>query len=58
MKTMHGFSLCRCTCNNAIEELKTSSENSNARKSTILLVGVFKKWAALRRHGDIRDSRT
>ena len=29
--------------NNVIEELKTSSENSNTRKSTNLLVGVFKK---------------
>jgi hypothetical protein len=33
--------------NNVIEELKTSSENSYTRKSTILWVGVFKKWAAL-----------
>jgi hypothetical protein len=33
--------------NNVIEELKTSSEKSNTRKSTILWVGVFKKWAAL-----------
>jgi hypothetical protein len=32
-----------------IEELKTSSENLNTRKSTNQLwVGVFKKWAALR----------
>ena len=49
--------------NDVIEELKTSSENLNTRKSTSLLVGVFKKWAALikehrRRHGDIRSSRT
>jgi hypothetical protein len=49
--------------NDVIEELKTSSENLNTRKSTSLLVGVFKKWAALikehrRRHGDIRGSRT
>ena len=38
--------------NNVIEELKTSSENSNTRKSTILWVGVFKKWAALRNIGE------
>ena len=49
--------------NDVIEELKISSENLNTRKSTSLLVGVFKKWAALikehrRRHGDIRDSRS
>ena len=46
-----------------IEELKTCSENLNTRKSTNLLIKVFKKWAALikehrRRHGDIRGSRT
>jgi hypothetical protein len=46
-----------------IEELKTSSENLNTRKSTNLLVGVFKKWAGratLRNigEGDIRGSRT
>jgi hypothetical protein len=38
--------------NVVIEEFKTSSENLNTRKSTNLLVGVFKKWAgrvALRR---------
>jgi hypothetical protein len=34
--------------NNVIEELKTSSENSNTRRSTILWFGVFTKWAALR----------
>jgi hypothetical protein len=49
--------------NNVIEELKTSSENSNTIKSTILGVGVFKKCMASikehrRRHGDIRGSRT
>ena len=49
--------------NDVLEELKTSSENVNTRKSTNLLVGVFKKWAVLikehrRRHGDIRGSRT
>jgi hypothetical protein len=49
--------------NDVIEELKTSSENSTTRKSTNLWVGVFKKWAALRKigedmHGDIRGSRT
>ena len=49
--------------NDVLEELKTSSENLNTRKSTNLFVGVFKKWAALikkhrRRHGDIRGSRT
>jgi hypothetical protein len=49
--------------NDVIEELKTSSENLNTRKSTSLLVGVFKKWTALikehrRSHGDIRGSRT
>jgi hypothetical protein len=54
--------------NDVIEELKTSSENLNIRKSTNLLpllVGVFKKWAgraALRNigedNGDIRGSRT
>ena len=38
-----------------IEELKTSSENLNTRKSTNLLVGVFKKLAgraALRNIGE------
>jgi hypothetical protein len=49
--------------NDFIEELKTSSENLNTRKSTNLLVGLFKKWRALikehrRRHGDIGGSRT
>jgi hypothetical protein len=34
--------------NDVIEGLKTSSENSNTRKITILWVGLFKKWAALR----------
>jgi hypothetical protein len=38
--------------NNVIEELKTSSENSNTRTSTILWVGVFKKWAALGNIGE------
>jgi hypothetical protein len=41
--------------NDAIEELKTSSENLNTRKSTNLLVGVFKKCvgrAALRNIGE------
>jgi hypothetical protein len=44
--------------NDIIEELKTSSENLNTRKSTNLLpllVGVFKKWAgraALRNIGE------
>jgi hypothetical protein len=32
--------------NDVIEELKTSGENLNTRKSTNLLVGVFKKWQA------------
>jgi hypothetical protein len=32
-----------------IEDLKTSSENKNTRKSTNLCVGVFKKWAAVRK---------
>jgi hypothetical protein len=32
----------------AIEELKTSIENSNTRKGTSLWIGVTKKWAALR----------
>ena len=46
--------------NAVLEELKTSTENLNTRKSTNLLVGVFKKWAALikkhwRRHGDIQE---
>jgi hypothetical protein len=31
--------------NDVIEELKTFSENLNTRKSTNLLVGVFKKLA-------------
>jgi hypothetical protein len=44
--------------NDVLKELKTSSEKLNTRKSTNLLVGVIKKWAALikehrRRHGDI-----
>jgi predicted cation transporter len=40
--------------NDVIEELKTSSENMNTRKSTNLLIGVFKKWAgrALRNIGE------
>ena len=32
--------------NDVIEELKTSSENLNTRKSTNVWVGIFKKWAA------------
>jgi hypothetical protein len=31
-----------------IEDLKTSGENKNTRKSTNLWVAVFKKWAAVR----------
>ena len=46
--------------NNVIEELKTFSENSNTRKSTILWVEYLrnknqnqnKKWAALRNIGE------
>jgi hypothetical protein len=38
--------------NNVIEELKISSENLNTRKSTNLLVGEFKKRAALRNIGE------
>ena len=41
--------------NDVIEELKTSGENLNTRKSTNLLVGVIKKWAgtaALRNIGE------
>ena len=38
--------------NDVIEELKTSSENLNTRKSTNLWVGVFKKWPALRNIGE------
>jgi hypothetical protein len=38
--------------NDVIEELKMSSQNLNTRKSTSLLVGVFKKWAALRNIGE------
>jgi hypothetical protein len=41
--------------NDVIEELKTSSENLNTRKSTNVLVEVFKKWAgraALRNIGE------
>jgi hypothetical protein len=49
-----------------LKNLKTSSENLNTRKSTNLLVGVFKKWAGRavlrikhrRRHGDVRGSTT
>jgi hypothetical protein len=51
-----------CFNNDVIEELKTSSENWNTRKSTNLLVGIFKNWTTIkehrRRHGDIRGSRT
>jgi hypothetical protein len=38
--------------NDVIEELKTSGENSNTRKSTNLWVGLFKKRAALRKIGE------
>ena len=38
--------------NDVFEELKTSSENLNTRKSTNLLVGIIKKWAALRNIGE------
>ena len=39
--------------NDVIEELKTSSENSNTRKSTnSIWIGVIKKWAALRKIGE------
>jgi hypothetical protein len=38
--------------NDVIEELKTSSENSNARESTNLWVGVIEKWAAVRNIGE------
>ena len=38
--------------NNVIEELKTSSENSNTTKKYNFMVGVFKKWAALRNIGE------
>jgi hypothetical protein len=37
--------------NDVIEELKTSSENLNTRKSTNLLVGIFSR-AALRNIGE------
>jgi hypothetical protein len=43
-----------------IEELKTSSQNSNTRKSTILWIEIFKKWVACFNIGedmDIRGSR-
>ena len=57
----NGFSLVVAD-NDVIKDLKTSSENLNTRKSTNLLVGVFKKWAPLnknlRTHGDMRGSRT
>jgi hypothetical protein len=33
--------------NDVIEELKTSSENLNTRKSTNLLIGIFKKLAGM-----------
>jgi hypothetical protein len=39
-------SRCVVADNDVIEELKTSSENLNTRKSTNLLVGIFKKLAA------------
>ena len=38
--------------NNDVTESKTSSFHSNTRKSTNVLVGVFKKWAALRNIGE------
>jgi hypothetical protein len=38
--------------NNVIEELKTSSENSNTTKKYNFMVGVFKKWTALRNIGE------
>jgi hypothetical protein len=38
--------------NDVIEELKSSSKNLNTRKSTNLLVGVFRKWSALRNMGE------
>ena len=38
--------------NDVIEDLKTSSENLNTRKSTNSLVGVFKKWVALKNIGE------
>ena len=37
---------------NVVEDNNNSSENSNTRKSTILWVEVFKKWAALRNIGE------
>ena len=43
------------TDNDVIEELKTSSENLNTRKSTSLLVGVFKKLASMQ--GSIKKHR-
>jgi hypothetical protein len=44
--------------NDVIEELKTSSENLNTRKSTNLWVGVFKKWPALRNIGEDMETYT
>ena len=35
--------------NDVIEEVRTSSENLTTRKCTNLWVGVFKKWATLRK---------
>jgi tRNA-dihydrouridine synthase len=46
---------CFVVAENVIEELKNFSENLNTRKSTNLLVGVFKKLAgraALRNIGE------
>ena len=40
--------------NDLIEEFQNSSENVNTRKSIILWVGVFKKWAVLRNVGENR----
>jgi hypothetical protein len=49
--------------NDIIEELKTSGENLNTRKSTNLLVGEMGRQGSItkyrrRHHGDIRGSRT
>jgi hypothetical protein len=43
---------CVVADNDVIEDLKTSSENLNTRKSTNSLVGVFKKWVALKNIGE------
>ena len=47
-----GYEIVVVANNDVTEESKTSSENSNTRKSTNVLVGVFKKWAALRNIGE------